>query len=259
MFHINLGLQKLVDYLNSLISRIKADTKPQLEEEKLIIKSFNHNIYTVFHPLLPFSIFYYGQSYYGERIQNDIEPTMATIHIDEKVWLEKTNIIISRLNNRCGLTKKIHGRKTVLAKINKDLAMKFQEENHLHVALPGKYRYGLFNQGELVSMALFSKGRKMKTKGEDYTSYELLRFCHKKEFQVSGALTKFLKHFEQEKHPHDIMTYIDLDWQHGNSYEYAGFELISKTDPICIMENLETGEKKFNSGSLKLVKSFIKE
>lgn len=166
-----------------------------------------------------------------ERIPHEAETGQHTIHLDSDLWVHKPEIILSRINAKLGLARKIHARQTQVARIDKAQAMNFQMTHHLQVALPGKYRYGLFLQGELVAVAVFSGGRKMKSLSAELRSFELLRFCHKTDLIVVGGLSKLLRSFEKEFSPGDIMTYIDRDWSDGKSFERIGFEKAGDMPP----------------------------
>lgn len=154
------------------------------------------------------------------------------IHLDYDQLLGARDKIINRLKGLHGKGERIYARSTVVARIDKQVAVEFQEEHHLQGALPGKYRYGLFNQGELVSVAVFSGGRIMWHLGTDFRSFELIRFCHKGDRLVIGGLSKLLKAFIKEFKPQDIMTYADRDWcQDTSSLETLGFEVVDTTAP----------------------------
>ena len=43
---------------------------------------------------------------------------------------------------------------------------------------------------------------------------------------------KMLKHFIEDIHPDDIMTYADLEWSEGSVYEQLGFTLEGQKDPV---------------------------
>ncbi len=153
------------------------------------------------------------------------------IHVDEDQWRTAGELIIGRLVSLCGKGRKIHARTTVAARIHVRTALAFQQEHHLQVALPGKYRYGLFANGELVSVAVFSGGRRMRDQPASYRSFELLRFCHKQGCQVVGGFTKLLKAFIRDFQPGDIMTYADKDWSDGSAYMRTGFKSVDYLPP----------------------------
>lgn len=209
------------------------------------------------HPDLPFVLYFYPISYQGYRYKHT-DHSKNSIHLDEDAWLDKSEIVKNRLKSRVGLLTKIGARETVAARIDKIVAMQFQKSHHLHFALPGKYRYGLFLRGELVAIAVFSGGRRMDGETDDYRSFELLRFCHKKGLQVVGGLSKLLNAFQKTFDPGDIMTYVDLDWAANiRNYESLGFQA-KKTIPPISKHFARTGSdevpSKWNSGSIKLVK-----
>jgi|GEM_PF-133132 hypothetical protein len=226
---------------------------------------------------LPVCIVYYVCQP-GKRIA--ITQDVRCVHIDEDLWVKRPDLLMNRIASLSGRANRIHARETVVARIDKAVSMAFQRDHHLQVALPGKYRYGLFHGGELVAIAVFSGGRRMDDRPDDYRSFELLRFCHKQGIHVVGGFSKLLDAFEQEFHPGDVMTYADKDWSDGSSYRKTGFVIVGETEPQCFWVNKltmdrfyesmlppEIREKSYeqrklsgyvplyNSGSIKLVKA----
>lgn len=188
---------------------------------------------------------------------------LQTIHIDVDLLQASGDKVRNRIKGMLGLGPKVFARNTVAARLDKKVALAFQEEHHLQVALPGKYRYGLFDKGELVSVAVFSGGRRMNNKPEEYRSFELLRFCHKDAYTVVGGVSKLIQKFVQEFQPSDIMTYADLDWCQQSSLEKVGFIQLETKSPQIFW--IEDGVRRYpesktdregywvtNSGSLKL-------
>lgn len=173
---------------------------------------------------LPFDL-YLGTSPISELSNTSIKPH---IWINPEQFKREESKLLNRLLVLSGKAKKVFARQTVLARIDKKVAMDFQQEHHLQVPLPGKYRYGLFWNGELVSVAIFSAGRRMYHRGEDYRSFELLRFCHKGDLLVIGGLSKLLKGFATDFRPNDIMTYVDMDWSQSSSLEVVGFKELER-------------------------------
>jgi len=224
----------------------------------------------------PISIVYYLS---GAERRMQVRTETRCIHIDEDLWITQPGLLLSRIAALAGKSHRVHARDTVAARIDKQVALSFQQAHHLQVALPGKYRYGLFHQGDLVAIAVFSGGRKMNNRPDDYRSFELLRFCHKQGIQVVGGFTKLLDAFQREFHPGDIMTYADKDWTDGNSYRKIGFAFVGETEPQLFwidrsthlrydehtlpdaVQNTPPAARKkmgyipiYNSGSIKLIK-----
>lgn len=191
------------------------------------------------------------------------------IHIDEDLWITKPVALLNRLSTLYGNAKRSHARDTVVARIDKKTAVEFQEEHHLQGALPGKYRYGLFKDGELLAVAIYSGLRNMKHT-ENYRSIELLHFCQKDQHLVIGGLSKLLTAMIRDFSPNDVMTYVDRDWSEGKKFESLGFKRISTTEPQRFKINKTTYSRQLikedskgidhmhyileNLGSIKMVK-----
>lgn len=195
------------------------------------------------------------------------------IHLWEDIWQSRKEQVLSRLKSILGLNKRLHGRSTFVEKISKEDAECFLEQYHIQGSAGGRYRYALLYKEEVVAVAVFSHKRKMKGKGEDYTSAELVRFATKDGVTVIGGMTKLIKHYLRLFSPNDLMSYADRDWSVGNAYRTAGFELVGETppsllyvDPVSYMRYflhrvpVESDQEKinsyiqvFNTGNLKYV------
>lgn len=193
----------------------------------------------------------------------DIKDIQKIIHIDIDILNSSYTKVWKRLTGLMGKGRRIYARETVVARLDKKVALEFLEEYHLNVPLAGKYRYGLYYKGELVSVAVFSGGRIMREIGEEYRSFELIRFCHKSDYLVIGGISKLIKSFVKDFKPNDIMTYADRDWSQESSLESIGF----KAEGIVSSQNIKVfGEKRLthsdspnnydyiikNNGSIKL-------
>lgn len=199
---------------------------------------------------------------------------IRTFHIDQDQIIRDRSKLLSRLFSLLGKGQVVYARQTVVARIDKRIASAFLEEHHLQVTISGKYRYGLYHNGELMSVAIFSGGRRMLKKHEGYRSFELLRFCHKGGYRVVGGLSKLLKSFIADFHPNDIMTYVDRDWAQDSNLRTLGFEEQGHTAPHTfwvtaagrqairdaahqrqVQETFPSGYLLHNLGSTKLVLS----
>lgn len=248
-------------------------------ELELDLMALAPNACLIYGDQLEVNLIYYRLGAGGRLTSNDT--SKREIHLDEDLWIRQPDLLLSRIVALAGLAARVHARDTVGSRIDKQVAMAFQAEHHLNVGLPGKYRYGLFWEGELVAIAVFSGGRRMQGKAEDYRSFELLRFCHKQGLHVVGGLSKLIDAFRKDFDPGDIMTYADKDWTDGQRYQKIGFEIVGEIGPRMFWVDPRTweryaadslpefladkGEEKLyeeghvpltNSGSLKLVKRF---
>lgn len=194
------------------------------------------------------------------------------IHIDEDQLEQKFDLIVQRIVAQSINNRRIYARKTVVARLDKKVSQQFLLEHHLQTPILGKYRYGLYEQGELVSIAIFSGGRRMNDKDDAYRSFELLRFCNKSGYNVIGGLSKLIKAFVKDFSPGDIMTYTDRDWNQDSSLEKIGFIAKEITAPIhfwvtganryayrtedelkALIAQVPIGFPKENLGSIKMI------
>ena len=183
----------------------------------------------------------------------------SIVHIDEDVWLLKPQLLLERLATLYGYAEKSNARQTVVARIDKKVAVEFQEEHHLQGALSGKYRYGLFKDGDLLAVAVFSGLRNMRHT-ENYRSIELLHFCQKAQNLVIGGFSKILSKMVQDFRPNDIMTYIDRDWSEGHKFKALGFEKKGGIPSLCFKINRVTNERtlfKENEGSINIDEYYL--
>lgn len=168
------------------------------------------------------------------------------IHIGEASWVKQRNIILNRLQAAWGHSIRVFGRQTICKRVNRATGLEFQTENHMFVPLPGKYRYGLYHNNILVSLAVFSGMRKMRSE-RPYNSIEMLRFCHKSNLLIVGGLSKLINAMHMEWRPDDVMTYVDQNWSNGDKFTRVGFK------PVATIRDAQTGLY-----SLKMIRKFKK-
>lgn len=195
------------------------------------------------------------------RLQDDFE--RRTVHLDIDLLASSYTKVLNRIRGLMGKGARIYARDTVVSRIDKKVALSFLEEYHMNVPLAGKYRYGIFERGELVSVAVFSGGRIMREVSEEYRSFELLRFCHKADCLVVGGISKLIKTFIKDFSPNDIMTYADKDWSQQSSLESIGFKEVGSIEEqvfyirdgnriVQYQEGQAYDYKVKNKGSIKL-------
>ena len=137
--------------------------------------------------------------------------------------------VCALLLSRFGLNMRVFARKCEVRQVDKTTATAFQDRYHLIGATGSAYQRGLFYEGQLVALATFSKGRKMNRLAAHERSYELIRFCCKSGYTVSGGLSKLVKHFCREKQAGDVMSYVDKYLSEGASFQRAGFKVAGET------------------------------
>lgn len=158
-------------------------------------------------------------------IQIELDPKKC-IHLYQDQWINQKDIIISRIINRLGLSRKLAARSCTFEKINKKVAADFFKQNHLLGSCNVSHNYGLIHNGNLTLAASFSKSRIMVDGEVYYRSFELIRLASLKNTVVVGGLQKILRNFIKEKNVIHLMTYIDLNFGDGKSFENFGFKKI---------------------------------
>ncbi|MDR3286891.1 MAG: hypothetical protein LBT27_05570 [Prevotellaceae bacterium] len=168
---------------------------------------------------------------------------LQLIVIWEDNWIAKNEIIRQRILAHLGKFVRIHGRLCEIRRITKTLTDEFLLQNHLHNSPQAKHKYGLFYKNQLVAAATFSSGRPIIRNQKIYRSYELVRFANYRNYVVYGGIGKIISHFIAEQNPDDIMSYADVDWSAGKSYEKLGFKFIEYTEPQKFYLNTKTYQR----------------
>ena len=122
--------------------------------------------------------------------------------------------------------RRIYARKCIVSEIDNATYSDFCENNHLQGYGIAKYRYGLFHEGELISVMSFSTSRY--TKGVDF---EMVRFCNKLNTMVVGGASKIFKHFLKLFNNPSVVSYADARISNGNLYETLGFNFERHSNP----------------------------
>lgn len=168
------------------------------------------------------------------------------IHIFEDDWLYKQDIVKSRIKSLLGLTDKLYARKCELKEVSGKDAAEFLNMNHLQGSVNSRYRYGLYHDGELVSLMTFGKSR-------FDNNIEMHRFCNKRDITVVGSASRLFKYF-MKTHPEisTVESFADRCWSTGNLYEKIGFEKAGVTKPAYyyVIDNLRHNRMEFQKHKL---------
>ena len=164
-----------------------------------------------------------GKDYHLYKTNKCEENNIQLIHIFEDEWINKRDIVESRLMSVLGLSKKIYARKCKIKEIYSKVSNKFIQENHIQGKGRANIHIGLFYENELISVMTFLKGDiSKKIKG-----WELNRFCSKKGYNVIGGASKMFKYFISNYNPEQVISFADRRWSsniNGNVYEKLNFK-----------------------------------
>jgi hypothetical protein len=190
----------------------------------------SHNIAIEFNGLYWHNELKVDKNYHLRKTELCESKGIKLIHIFEDEWLDKKEIVKSRLMNLFGLTKnKIFARRCTIKEVSNNISRNFLNENHIQGKINSKINIGLFLNEELVSLMVFTRPRL--GIGKFYDGYELSRFCNKLNTIVIGGADRLLKFFIKKYSPKEIVSYADRRWSQGDLYEKLKFEKISINQP----------------------------
>lgn len=221
----------------------------------------------IYIPTKKIAIEYDGLIWHSERFNKDkkyhLNKTLECenqgirlIHIFEDEWINKQEIVKSRLRNIFGLTEnKVYARNCTIKEIDAHTSAQFMDKNHLQGRCRGKYHIGLFYGNDLVSVMTFGLLRQQRKYNERFEeSYELLRFANKANLNIVGGASKILKYFINKYKPYEITSYADRRWSDGKLYETLGFTHTHNSRPNYFYIIGRTRGNRFNFRKKNLVK-----
>lgn len=149
------------------------------------------------------------------------------LHFWENEVSEKTDLVMSMIEQRLGKSKRLYARKLTVVGITKDQAKEFLDANHLQGYTNCKIAYGLqTNKGRLAAVMTF---------GVPYINrnyqWEIKRFACHAGITVVGGASRLWAHFLRTHNPKSVLTYADLRISQGQLYRMLGFSLIRRSKP----------------------------
>lgn len=189
----------------------------------------------IYIPELNLGIEYNGQYWHSSKFKkknSHLDKTLAArklgitlIHIFSSEWINKKDIVKSRLRNLLGESTKVYARKCTIVELSPKEFKDFNEENHIQGSFNSSIKLGLKYRGDLIAVMGFAKARYTKA------DWELTRFCNKCNYTVVGGASKLFKYFIRKNSPKSIVSYSDLRWGSGNLYSNLGFSLSHTSKP----------------------------
>lgn len=178
-----------------------------------------------------------GKEYHLDKTKRAYEQGIKLIQIFEDEIINKPDIVSSRVVNIINATQnKVFARNCNVAEINSKVKKLFLESNHIDGDSVSKYNYGLYYNGELISVATFGC-RKISKKAQ----FELIRYANKINTNVVGGFSKLLQHFLKEIKVDSLVTYADVRWSGidpvNTVYYKNGFSYLGLTKPNYFYED----------------------
>lgn len=161
-------------------------------------------------------------------------------HIFGYEWTWHKDIIKSMLRSLLHKNERsIYARKCEIKLVDGNDCRWFLNENHRQGNADSSYRYGLYYEGQLVSVMTFSNMRTTigKKASNNDNTYELVRFCNLRNTNVVGGASKLFKHFLKEVNPSEVVSFSDRAHTTGKLYSILGFEVESYSDSGYVWVN----------------------
>ncbi len=186
------------------------------------------------------------------------------ICIWEDQWVNKLLPIEKQLIARVNPLQSVFARDTRIVPIDATVARDFLDKEHVKGYLKGSCYFGCivpphrvfrgiessytWEGNPLLAVAVFGKSITMNEPGlVGCLSGELIEIATLANIRLVGGLTKFLQAYK-DLYPdlHNVMTYVDKEWNTGKGFMAVGFEKVGDTEPIRF------GTTRINKGNLKL-------
>lgn len=166
------------------------------------------------------------KQYHLKKTLKCLENNIQLLHIFENEWKFKRDILKSIINVKIKNTKKIYARNCVIKKIDKTQEKIFLNKTHIQGYYPSTLSYGLFFEDKLVQIISFEKSRFNKS-----YEWKLLRLSSELNTVVVGGANKLYKKFIKDLNPISVISYCDLRFFDGNTYEFLGFKFSHLSEP----------------------------
>lgn len=199
-------------------------------------------------------------NYHIEKTKESESKGYRMIHVFSDEWINKKEVVKSRLLNIVGKTPNIiYARKCTIKEVPTKEAMEFLDKNHLQGRVGATIKIGLYNNNELVSLMTFGNQRKNLGNKSKEGYFELLRFCNKLNTSVVGGASKLMNYFERKYRPKSVLSYADRRWSDGKLYEKLGFDFDGATRPNYFYTKGDIRENRYTYRKSELLKKKMGE
>lgn len=178
---------------------------------------------------------YREKDYHYKKFRKAQEAGIDLLQIWEDDWIDRREIVEKMLLYRLGkLEERVGARETVAREVEYRVAKDFLDNYHLQGGARGFLYLGLYNEGELVAVAVFRRS------GE---ATLLSRYATSK--LVPGGLGKLLKE-ARKRGVKEVVTFSDNEVSSGKIYSSLGFKKDGEIAPDYSYLVDERREHKFN-------------
>lgn len=171
-----------------------------------------------------------GQHYHREKWEQCKQKQIKLITIFEDEWKNHKDLICSMLRHQVKQKSntKVYARKCQILKIDSKLSSEFLNKNHIHGSAAAEIHLGLYYNNQLVYVMSFTRHNISRNNTQNW---EIQRMAGLINVAVVGGASKLFNYFTKTYNPENMISYADLRWFTGNSYQHLGFSLSQNTKP----------------------------
>jgi hypothetical protein len=228
--NLSIGENEVRDFIEGLGFKTE---KINIDKKEIDIYINEKKIGIEYNGLYWHSSAFKNRKYHQNKTELCENNNIQLLQVFEDEWIYKKEIVKSIIRAKLGLSENhIYARKCEIMKIETKVCGKFLNENHLQGSVGSNIKYGLYYNGELVSVMTFGKKRaSMGVKTRIVGEFEMIRFANKLNTTVVGGASKLLKHFIKTNNPASILTFADRRYSNGGLYKKLGFTHINNSNP----------------------------
>jgi len=169
------------------------------------------------------------KTYHSNKTKKCNEKNIELFHIFSDEWRDKKSIIKSMIKYKMKkIDNKIYARNCEIKEVMPKERKEFFNNSHIDGDVKSKIAFGLYYDNALVFCMSFRKPFQKKYSD----TLELARSSSALNTVIPGGISRLISHVKKwmtKNNYHKLLSYSDLRYGYGNSYEKCGFKLVNKT------------------------------
>ena len=165
-------------------------------------------------------------NYHLNKTIDCMNKNIRLIHIFDKEWNNKTDIIKSKISSIFNVDSiSLNDKSCIIKEIPYNIKSDFLITNHLYGDCESNLNLGLYLNDELISCISMSN-----TQSNSH-EWNIDRFCNKLNCNITNSLEIILNHFKTIYNPDKITVYVDRKWNDDEIYIKNNFKLYKTLEP----------------------------
>jgi hypothetical protein len=214
---------QISDFLRGLGVAHDMNRRGLLSGRELDIYIPEHNLAIEHNGLYWHSDAHKPRLYHVQKRQMCEDKGIRLLQIFEDEWLSRPDAIKGIIKHALGLSTKVFARDTQVIECD---THRFMEQYHHAGAVKYARGFALLHDGQIVMAMSFRKWLENRT---EFTGWEIARSASS--VNVVGGFSKLLSHAEKVLKPKKWVSFCDLRFFDGHSYQSSGFEHIRCSEP----------------------------